>query len=172
MTRIEWNPWWTPPDSKWAAGKTKTAPGATNPMGRAKLQFDDLLYVHGSSNVKQIGGPHSHGCVRLKNADVLDLARTLALRSGVLSESEITALERSTKRTRSVELPVPVSIFIRYALTEEIDGREVTLEDPYRWGNLDGRHVVKTTPVDPAPPVEMTLPATESEPMGDAAAIP
>ena len=157
VTRIEWNPWWTPPGSKWAEGKTKTAPGSSNPMGRAKLQFDELLYVHGTSNVKQIGGPHSHGCVRLANADVLDLARVIALRSGVLSEAEITALERSTKRTRSVDLPAAVPILIRYALTEEVDGEPVVHKDPYGWGDLDGRHITRS--VDPEPnPVD--TPAT------------
>ncbi len=179
VTRIEWNPWWTPPDSKWAAGKARTPPGATNPMGRAKLQFDELLYVHGSSNAKQIGGPHSHGCVRLKNADVLDLARTIALRSGMLSESDIAALERNSKRTRSIELPAPVSLFVRYALTEEIDGELITLDDPYGWGNMDGKHVVHTVPVQAVPATEFRTttadpggPTIEPASTTDAAATP
>src|SRR5688572_25564815 len=33
ITRIEWNPSWTPPPSPWAEGKTKKPPGPANPMG-------------------------------------------------------------------------------------------------------------------------------------------
>ena len=51
ITRIEWNPSWTPPPSRWARGKKKAAPGPNNPMGRVKMQFDDYLYVHGTSKV-------------------------------------------------------------------------------------------------------------------------
>jgi murein L,D-transpeptidase YcbB/YkuD len=138
ITRIEWNPWWTPPDSKWAEGKEKTAPGPRNPMGRAKLQFDDYLYVHGTALTKQIGGAHSHGCVRLKNADVLDLARLVATRTGVLSEAEISRLENNSKATRSVRLPSPIPIQIRYALTErKEDGTVVKRKDVYGLGDRD-----------------------------------
>src|SRR5690606_13175019 len=84
ITRIEWNPWWVPPASKWAAGKKRTPPGPRNPMGRVKMQFDRLLYVHGTSNEAQLGEPASHGCIRLANQDALELARFLAERAGVL----------------------------------------------------------------------------------------
>jgi murein L,D-transpeptidase YcbB/YkuD len=139
ITRIEWNPWWTPPDSKWAEGKEKTAPGPRNPMGRAKLQFDTYLYVHGTALTKQIGGAHSHGCVRLKNGDVLDLARLVATRTGALSDAEITSLENNSKRTRSVALPSAIPIQIRYALTDRgEDGKVVKRKDIYGLGDRDG----------------------------------
>src|SRR5688500_15808602 len=31
ITRVEWNPAWTPPPSKWARGKSRIAPGPGNP---------------------------------------------------------------------------------------------------------------------------------------------
>jgi len=139
VTRVEWNPWWTPPESPWAEGKTKKAPGPGNPMGRAKLQFDEMLYLHGTYRPDELGGPYSHGCVRLKNADVLDLARLLALRTGALSPTEIRALERHPQRNRSVRLPVAIPLRIRYALTAEVEGEVVDLRDPYGWGDQDGR---------------------------------
>jgi len=133
ITRIEWNPSWTPPPSPWARGEKKAPPGPNNPMGRVKLQFDDYLYVHGTSKESQLGGAHSHGCIRLSNADALDLARLVATHTGALSGDEIDALERSSRRTRSVRLPEPIPIRIRYGLQDEVGGEVVNFEDPYRW---------------------------------------
>jgi murein L,D-transpeptidase YcbB/YkuD len=133
ITRIEWNPRWVPPSSPWAKGKTEKAPGKGNPMGRVKLQFDDFLYVHGTWRPDELGGPYSHGCVRLKNEDALDLARLIAERQQVLTDAQITALERNSTRTRSVRLPTPIPIRIRYGLTDEVDGKVVDNADPYGW---------------------------------------
>lgn len=133
ITRIEWNPRWVPPPSPWAKGEKEKEPGKGNPMGRVKLQFDDYLYIHGTWSTKQIGGAYSHGCVRLRNEDALDLARLLATRMGALPQKEIAALERNSRRTRSVRLPEPVPLRIRYGLTEEKDGELIEHEDPYGW---------------------------------------
>src|SRR4029453_17559646 len=78
ITRIEWNPRWVPPDRDWARGKKERGPGKGNPMGRVKMQFEDYLYVHGTWSTGQLGGAHSHGCVRLSNQDALELARMIA----------------------------------------------------------------------------------------------
>jgi murein L,D-transpeptidase YcbB/YkuD len=157
ISRVEWNPGWTPPDSKWAEGKKKAGPGPDSPMGRVKMQFDDYLYVHGTWLPKQIGGPHSHGCVRLRNKDALDLARLLATRAGVLTSAEITALEKNSRRTRSVRLPDPVPIRIRYDLTELVDGEVRTLKDPYHWASSTGTPV-EATQANPATDAELGQP--------------
>jgi murein L,D-transpeptidase YcbB/YkuD len=141
ITRIEWNPSWTPPPSPWARGAKKAPPGPNNPMGRAKLQFDDYLYVHGTVKEDELGGAHSHGCIRMSNADILDLARLVATHEGVLTAEEIDALENSSRRTRSVRLPEPIPIRIRYGLEEEVGGDIVELEDPYGW-----RETMRTVP--------------------------
>ena len=73
-------------------------------MGQAKLQFDELLYIHGTSRPNELGGAYSHGCVRIKNEDVLDLARLIALRTEVIAAAEIAALDRNPRRARSVRL--------------------------------------------------------------------
>jgi murein L,D-transpeptidase YcbB/YkuD len=138
ITRIEWNPSWVPPDSPWAAGKEETGPGKGNPMGRVKLQFDDYLYIHGTWQTKQLGGAFSHGCVRLSNEDVQDLARLIAERQGLLTSTEIDALERNSKRTRSVRLASAIPLRIRYDLNAEVDGEIVNYDDPYRWASPEG----------------------------------
>jgi len=34
---------------------------------------DRFIYIHGTKHENQIGRPASHGCVRMRNADVVDL---------------------------------------------------------------------------------------------------
>jgi murein L,D-transpeptidase YcbB/YkuD len=46
-------------------------------MGRVKLNFAPLLYVHGTSDRVVIGDPASHGCVRLLNSDLIELTRLI-----------------------------------------------------------------------------------------------
>src|SRR5688572_9933246 len=135
LTRIEWNPSWVPPPSPWARGEKEMGPGKGNPMGRVKLQFDDYLYIHGTWATKQLGGAYSHGCVRLANEDALDLARLIVERQGLLSTDEIDALERNSKRTRSVRLAEPIPFRIRYDLAADSDDGVVEYKDPYRWAS-------------------------------------
>ena len=35
--------------------------------------FDRYIYIHGTNHEEQIGEPASHGCVRMRNADVAEL---------------------------------------------------------------------------------------------------
>ena len=45
-----------------------------NPMGAAVLGLDHGNYaIHGTNNPASVGGFVSHGCIRMYNADVLDL---------------------------------------------------------------------------------------------------
>jgi hypothetical protein len=130
---VEWNPWWNPPASPWARGEKRTPPGPGNPMGRAKVGFLPLFYFHGSSS--GFGRASSHGCIRMRNEDVLDLARLLALESGAaIGAEDIRALERNPSRTRRIPLPSAIPVRIVYRLAEEIDGRVHVHEDVYGMG--------------------------------------
>src|SRR3954468_12270430 len=83
IDHAEWNPWWRPPPGRaWAKDDHITPPGPNNPMGRVKLFFAPLYYIHGSPHVREIGTPASHGCIRMMNPDVIDLARILHDRNG------------------------------------------------------------------------------------------
>jgi len=77
VTEVTWNPWWHPPNREWARKDTVTPPGATNPMGVVKLLIGGLYFVHGTPFEASIGLAASHGCVRLRNADAIELARIL-----------------------------------------------------------------------------------------------
>jgi lipoprotein-anchoring transpeptidase ErfK/SrfK len=46
------------------------------------------IYIHGTNQEERIGSPASHGCVRMTNADVIDLFQRLRLGSEVVIEAD------------------------------------------------------------------------------------
>ena len=119
IARIVWNPWWHPPASPWAAGKAVTPPGPRNPMGRVKLYFRDLYYVHGTSDTASLGCAASHGCVRMSNPDAVALARRVHLAGAPDADrAEIERLAATPHATREIELTHPVPLEIVYRIAE------------------------------------------------------
>ncbi|HET7229641.1 MAG TPA: L,D-transpeptidase [Longimicrobium sp.] len=116
IDHAEWNPWWRPPQGReWARGKENTPPGPNNPMGRVKLFFAPYYYIHGSPEVRDLGTPASHGCVRMMNRDVVELARTIHERNGgSVGGAEITRLLARPSQTRWSQIGTPVPLVIRY----------------------------------------------------------
>jgi hypothetical protein len=111
----EWNPWWRPPPREWAKDDRPTPPGLRNPMGRVKLFFAPLYYIHGTPDAESIGQPASHGCVRMLNRDVVELARLLHSRQGgSLGPAEITRVLARPGVSRGSTLASPVPLSIRY----------------------------------------------------------
>ena len=131
ITGVEWNPWWIPPKSRWAAKERPTPPGPGNPMGRVKLNFRPLYFLHGSPFEQSIGTAASHGCFRLKNEDAIELAR-LVHRVGTpaLSASDIEMLASDTA-SRTIDLDVSIPLEIRYELVEVRNGRVSLYRDVY-----------------------------------------
>jgi lipoprotein-anchoring transpeptidase ErfK/SrfK len=78
--KAEW-PSWTPPAEmiKREAAKGHIIPpfmegGPGNPLGARALYIGGRIYrVHGTNNEASIGGAVSSGCIRMMNADVIDL---------------------------------------------------------------------------------------------------
>jgi len=71
--------WQAPPDLAGGLYGPVIAGGSPrNPMGAAVLGLDRGNYaIHGTNNPSSVGGFVSHGCIRMYNADILDLyART------------------------------------------------------------------------------------------------
>ena len=70
-------PAWTPPaDMRGNRGDGYVIPSGApnNPMGEAALVLADHdLAIHGTNNDGSIGGFVSFGCIRMHNADILDL---------------------------------------------------------------------------------------------------
>ena len=132
ITSIQWNPWWIPPDSPWARKEKPTPPGPTNPMGRVKLNFQPMYFIHATPFENSIGSAASHGCMRMKTADVLDLAR-LTHRFGTpsMTADEVERLVMDTVTTKTVPLEAPVPISIRYDLVEVRDRSVWVYRDVY-----------------------------------------
>ena len=92
--KAQW-PKWTPPREmiarqpeleKWAAGMPG---GPENPLGARALYLyqngrDTLYRIHGTSEPWSIGKAVSSGCIRLLNADVIDLDRRVPVGSRVI----------------------------------------------------------------------------------------
>ena len=71
------NPAWTMPNSDWVAPKDrgKIVPGGTaeNPLKARWLGIFDGAGIHGTDAVNSIGTAASHGCIRMRIPDVIDL---------------------------------------------------------------------------------------------------
>jgi murein L,D-transpeptidase YcbB/YkuD len=132
--RVVWNPWWHPPDSKWAAGRKPTPPGPENPMGRVKLQFAELLYIHGTTEENRLGVPASHGCVRMANSDLIALTRLVhKYTTRDVGEEILAQLESNPKQTRTFYLRNRVPLAVTYDLVELRDGMLTIHPDVYRY---------------------------------------
>ena len=116
IRRIIWNPRWVPPDSKWAKDKTPKGPGEPgNPMGRVKIFFSEPdYYIHGTRETDSLGQAESHGCIRMRNADVIALAkRVMAAGGKPVEASFVRRVINRVRSTREVRLSTPVSIQIK-----------------------------------------------------------
>ena len=111
---IVWNPSWNPPNSDWARGKARIGPGPDNPMGRVKMYFrDPAYYIHGTNRDDEIGEAASHGCVRMKNSDVIELAQLVMEHGGeVRSPNWFKRVINRFRDTREVTLGEPVRVNI------------------------------------------------------------
>ncbi len=70
------NPAWTAPNSPWAgelAGTTTPGGSAANPLRARWMGIANGVGIHGTSQEYSIGSRASHGCIRMRVADVVDL---------------------------------------------------------------------------------------------------
>lgn len=142
IQRMVWNPTWTPPpDAEWARDERPAAPGPDNPMGRVKMHLFQDYYVHGTParNERYLGRPASHGCIRMSNADVMELA-TLVLRAdgAHVSDETLQGLIDNPRRTRELRLSGRVRVRIEYQLAE-MGADSVTLH-PDVYARAGGRY--------------------------------
>ena len=132
ITTVTWDPWWFPPPSEWARDEKPIPPGPDNPMGRVKLQFGPLLFVHGTPNEASLGTAASHACVRMADRDAVDLARLVhVFASPDLSPEALDSLVAERGRTRDVTLRYPVPLTIRYEIAEVRDESLLIHPDVY-----------------------------------------
>lgn len=83
ISRIDFNPDWTPPEGGWANNKEYEKPGsAENPMGRARIVYQMPYSIHGTKDINSLGEAESHGSIRMANNHVIELAKLIMKESG------------------------------------------------------------------------------------------
>jgi murein L,D-transpeptidase YcbB/YkuD len=147
IRRMVWNPDWTPPpDAEWARNEQRKAPGWSNPMGRVKMHLFRDYYVHGTpaGNERHLGRPASHGCIRMRNQDVMELAQLVLKADGApVSETTVRYLAGNPRATRELALAGRVRVRIEYRLVD-VDADSVTLH-PDVYGRVGGAYAARVT---------------------------
>lgn len=130
IRRMVWNPSWTPPpDAEWAKNEKPKGPGWGNPMGRVKMHLFGDYYVHGTPavNERHLGHPASHGCIRMRNRDVMELAQLVLQADGApVPAATVQGLVRNPQATRELALSGRVRVRVEYRLAE-VQGDSVAL---------------------------------------------
>jgi lipoprotein-anchoring transpeptidase ErfK/SrfK len=77
--------WQAPPEIAGHYGPVIPGGSSQNPMGAAVLGLDNGNYaIHGTNNPGSVGQFVSHGCIRMYNADILDLYRRASIGTEVV----------------------------------------------------------------------------------------
>ncbi len=118
---IEWNPVWIPPSSEWIEASTKVKAGEVilptdprNPLGKMKIPLGYGYLIHQAKGPGDLGSLVSHGCVRVMQADLYDLAEKIVAARGLdISPTQI-AVAKRTKQTFIAALDPVIPVEITY----------------------------------------------------------
>ncbi len=133
IKKIEWNPWWYPPPAAWAKDDKPTPPGPGNPLGLVKMALSDAILFHGTNKEKSVGRPASHGCMRMFNADAVEMAWYLQSHFSDKKDPELRELyKKHGKTTYVVELNPPVPVRLTYKPVIAKDGSLIFYKDYYK----------------------------------------
>lgn len=116
VRRVIWNPRWVPPEAEWAKDERPREPGDPgNPMGRVKIFFREPdYYIHGTNAEASIGTAASHGCVRMLNGDVIEVAKLLMDHGDApIEPGLIQRLINRVRQTREVRLANAIPLRIQ-----------------------------------------------------------
>lgn len=133
IKRIEWNPWWYPPPyASWAKNDKPTPPGPRNPLGLVKLPLSGDILFHGTNAAWSVGRAASHGCMRMHNRDVTEIAWYL---QQLFSDQRDPALREEYRKygwkTFRVPLAKPVPVRLVYRPVVARDGELRFFNDYY-----------------------------------------
>lgn len=137
FSKLIWNPWWYPPNSKWAKNAKDTPPGPRNPLGKVKISLGGPILLHGTNNPRSIGRAVSHACMRMFNEDIIELATWLQNKFYDQSEDLLLKdhMENWMWRSYTVKLKKALPVDITYK-TVDVDGDNLVIyPDVYRRHN-------------------------------------
>jgi len=120
-TSIEWNPVWIPPSSDWIEKSSTVKPGEIvlptdprNPLGKVKIPLGYGYLLHQAKGATDMGSLVSHGCIRVMQSDLYDLAeKIVAARELDVPTDKIAAAKRN-KKTLIAKLTPAVPVEITY----------------------------------------------------------
>ncbi len=161
LATVIWNPWWRPPPgSAWAKDRKPEPPGPRNPMGRVKLHMDDLIFIHGTTSEGRLGAPASHGCIRMSNTDVVDLARRLTrIADPDVGEAELDAVSAAGKRERHTVMARSIRMRVSYRVAEVRGERLHVYPDVYGRAGALTPHVRRALAASGVDTAEIPAPA-------------
>jgi lipoprotein-anchoring transpeptidase ErfK/SrfK len=119
ISQIIFNPEWVPPDSSWVIKNPKVSPGERipasdkrNPLGKIKIPLGEGYLIHQTEKTADIGHLVSHGCIRMQEADLIDLAdKLIAAQSLPIGSDKIQhALDSRDRLAVALKRSIPISI--------------------------------------------------------------
>ncbi|HWQ32078.1 MAG TPA: L,D-transpeptidase [Blastocatellia bacterium] len=120
-TEIVFNPRWIPPDSDWVQESKNVEPfekiepdDPRNPLGRIKIPLGQAYLIHQAAKPTDIGNLVSHGCARLLEDDLFDLAEKIIAARGLPVTKAQIEQARTTSERRVVQLNTPLPVDLNY----------------------------------------------------------
>ncbi len=118
---IEWNPVWIPPSSDWIERSSTVKPGEIvlptdprNPLGKVKIPLGYGYLLHQAKGPADMGSLVSHGCIRVMQSDLYDLAeKIVAARDLDVTQDQI-RIAKSNKKTLVAEIAPELTVEITY----------------------------------------------------------
>lgn len=118
---VIYNPIWIPPSSDWVEGSKTVKAGdiilptdSRNPLGKVKIPLGLGYLIHQAKSQADLGSLVSHGCVRVMQSDLYDLANKITeARSLPVTDVQIVSA-KTTKETLNLDLEPVVPVEITY----------------------------------------------------------
>jgi hypothetical protein len=147
LATVIWNPWWRPPpESDWARNRKPEPPGPNNPMGRVKLHMDELIFIHGTTSEGRLGAPASHGCIRMSNPDVVDLAKRLnRIADPGIDAARLDSVSAVGRQERHTVMARSIRMRVSYEVAQARGGRIHVYPDVYGRAGADYAARVRRT---------------------------
>jgi len=136
---IEWNPVWIPPSSDWIEKSSTVKPGEIvlptdprNPLGKLKIPLGYGYLLHQAKGPSDLGSLVSHGCIRVLQSDLYDLAeKIVAARELDVTPAQIRAAKLN-KKTLVAKIEPDLTVEITYDTIVVENGSLHVYPDVYR----------------------------------------
>ena len=135
---VEWNPVWIPPSSDWIEASSTVKPGEIvlptdprNPLGKVKIPLGYGYLIHQAKGPGDMGSLVSHGCIRVMQPDLYDLAEKIIAARGLDMTPEKIALAKSNKVNVVLPVDPPIPVEITYDTMVVESGRLHVYPDVY-----------------------------------------